>query len=127
MIRFLMTFSVLCWCALCARADEVVFFHASTGWCAPCRAMEPDIDLAIREGWRIRKNDVDTQESPGVTRVPCVIYFADTPFGRREAARVAGRMTPRQIRQFCLTPALCDVAARLRCTVRVLCGGPPCY
>ena len=43
---------------------EVKFFNAS--WCGPCQQMKPHIDKLNKEGYSIKKVDID--EHPDISR-----------------------------------------------------------
>lgn len=113
--------------AVCsARADYTVAFTAS--WCRPCRLMEPIEQQLVREGHDLRIVDIDRDPEMraafGVTRVPCFIRVAQTPYGDHEVGRINGTCTAAQLRRLSVMPGVVTVGAAVRSTVRSILGVP---
>lgn len=73
-----------------AGANDAVLLEFSAEWCGPCRAVAPTVDRLAREGYPVRRIDIDQQpqlaSQYGITGVPCFVMLA----GGREIGRVTG-------------------------------------
>src|SRR5687768_2959957 len=84
------TFPLLLWSALAVTATprgELLDFTAT--WCGPCQRMSPIVAKLQRQGYPIRKVDVDQHrdlaQRYGISSIPAFVLVID--------GRVAGRVT----------------------------------
>lgn len=74
--------------SLCGSAKaETVLLDFTASWCGPCRGMAPLVEQLEREGYSIRKVDVDREpelaKQYGVESIPCFIAVTDGKPGER--------------------------------------------
>ena len=114
-------------CFSSVKADCIVAFHAT--WCGPCRAMAPVEDKLIKEGYDIRKVDIDLQpelaKRYNVDRIPCFVYIHETAWwSGYEFGRIEGYCTEKQLRRLCVMPGITTIGAAYRSALREILGTP---
>ncbi len=76
--------------AALAVPGDTVLLDFTAPWCGPCQQMEPTIGQLVRDGYPVRKINIDQQRALAqqfrVDRVPCYILVS----GGREIDRVFG-------------------------------------
>lgn len=76
-----------------------VLLDFTATWCGPCQQMNPIVSRLARQGYPVRKVDVDQERSLAqrfnVTRMPTFILVVDG----KEKARVIGQQSEAQLRQ----------------------------
>jgi thiol-disulfide isomerase/thioredoxin len=93
-----------------SAGDQVVLLDFYADWCGPCRAMQPAVEALVREGYPIRKINVDREPALaaqyGVKGIPCYIMVVNG----REVDRVVGGTTYSRLQRMCKT-AMAQAAA----------------
>jgi len=81
------------------EAGDPVLLEFYSDWCGTCRSMAPTVDVLVRDGYAVRRIDID-QESGlarqyGVTSLPCFVVVQKG----REIDRVTGIVTMERLKQ----------------------------
>lgn len=80
-------------------APRGVLIDFTATWCGPCQEMSPIIKRLYREGYPVRKVDIDAHpelaKQFNITGIPAFVLVVDG----REVARVVGRTSESQLRQ----------------------------
>jgi len=103
-VAFWSTVSVAlcCWFAINGRAaqtnDENVLLDFSARWCGPCQRMSPIVSNLERQGYPIRKVDIDVEKELAnrfrIEGIPCFVLIVNG----REVERVSGMQDEKALR-----------------------------
>lgn len=96
-----MIWQVALWGVFSTTPQETVLLDFYADWCGPCRAMVPIIEQLARQGYPIRKINIDHHPEVaarfGVRAVPCFVMVVNG----REVARDVGLVSLARLEQLC--------------------------
>lgn len=82
-------------------APQGVLLDFTATWCGPCQQMAPIVSRLERQGFPVRKVDLDQNQGLakryGVTSIPCFILVVND----REVTRIVGQTTEAELRRLC--------------------------
>ncbi|MCS7304719.1 MAG: thioredoxin domain-containing protein [Thermoguttaceae bacterium] len=89
------------WCLLGTVGNDTVLLDFYADWCGPCRAMAPLVEQLARQGYPIRKINIDHHPELaarfGVRSVPCFVMVVNG----REVGREIGQVSLARLLRLC--------------------------
>lgn len=84
-----------------ANAPQGVLLDFTATWCGPCQQMAPIVSKLERQGFPVRKVDIDQQKALAaqynVSSIPCFVLVVND----REVTRIVGQTSEAELRRLC--------------------------
>lgn len=84
-----------------ANAPQGVLLDFTATWCGPCQQMAPIVSKLERQGFPVRKVDIDQHKALAqqynVSSIPCFVLVVND----REVTRIVGQTTEAELRRLC--------------------------